>query len=250
VTKDVFMLDSADLPNELPAFERWYLRYHAPEVLSRRGPLLPRMLAYTPLPIIPEAEAYGHYNLRVTEAWRYENEPPAASPPPISFRWVAPWQKGDAIPGRSRKPPVEFSVPTEPTEVFLGDKFHADEKTILRWFTVTKYPDGVPIEQGEDWFLNVHSKEVLQQPGLIAYFSFRTLVRKWPPYKWHRLTELWYEDFHGWKKSVIEAPPKYTPPKWANYGKYPFLEPNVDFVSTFLMEHPNHEYVKEVVAYP
>jgi len=51
--KDVFILNSADLPNELPAFERWYLRYHAAEVISNRGPLLVRMVGYRPLPVIP-----------------------------------------------------------------------------------------------------------------------------------------------------------------------------------------------------
>jgi len=58
------------------------------------------------------------------------------------------------------------------------------------------------------------------------------------PIEWVRVTEQWYEDFTGWKKSVIDSPPKYTKPPWAKYDKYPFLEPYVDFTSTFILERP------------
>jgi hypothetical protein len=248
--KDVIMLDSGDLPNELPAFERWYLRYHAPEVMSRRGPFLVRFVGYRPLPPISEALPYGYYNLRVTEAWFRSVQERPLQTPLLSFRWQAPWAKSNVLPGRSGSSPVECTVPTQPTEIFLGDKFNADDKTILRWFIVMKYPDGVPVEEGEEWFLNVHSKEVLQQPGLIAYSSHRTIAMPGRPNRWHRVSEQWYEDFYGWRKSVIDSPPKYTRPSWAKYDTYPFLEPSVDFASTFLMERPSIDYLKEATAYP
>jgi len=49
--KTVYMLHSEDLPNELPAFERFYLRYHAPEVISHDGPFIVRFIAWRPLPV-------------------------------------------------------------------------------------------------------------------------------------------------------------------------------------------------------
>jgi len=70
------------------------------------------------------------------------------------------------------------------------------------------------------------------------------------PASWSRLTEFWYEDFNSWKKSVIDSPPAYTRPKWAEYERYPFLEPYVDFTSTFLMERPDHDYLREASPYP
>ena len=63
-----------------------------------------------------------------------------------------------------------------------------------------------------------------------------------PP--WIRVSEQWYENFNGWKKAVIESPPKYTKPSWAKYDKYPFLEPGVDFVTTFLLEEPDIDFMK------
>jgi len=65
---------------------------------------------------------------------------------------------------------------------------------MLRWYTFTKYPEGVSVEEGDDWFLNVHSKEVLQQPGLIGYFSAKAVQfpgRSAPT--WWRQSELVYE---------------------------------------------------------
>jgi len=243
--KGVFMLHSADLPNELPAFERWYLRYHAPEVISKDGPWMTKFVGYRPLPVIPEALEYGHYNQRVTEAWfRSEEKRPEHI---IKFRRQPPWAKETAPKVR---PDVAITVSTPPSDVFLSGKFTADEKTIIRWYSFTKYPKGVSLADGEDWFLNTHAKETLQQPGLIAYFSHRAINLTEQPTGWVRLTELWYEDFYGWKKSVIESPPKYTKPPWAKYDKYPFLEPYVDFTSTFLMERPDHDYLREATAYP
>jgi len=255
--KDVFILNSLDLPNELPAFERWYLRYHAAEVMSNRGPLLVRFIGYRPLPVIPEALEYGYYNQRVTEAWfrSVEERPPMVIGKPsgiLNYRWQAPWAKPPKPPkpGQRPTPGVSLTVYTPTPDVFLGGKYTADEKTIIRWYCAMKYPAGVSLEQGEDWFLNVHAKEVLQQPGLMAFFSSRSMDMPGRPATWIRLNELWYEDFDAWKTAVIDSPPKYTQPSWTKYKKYPFLEPYVDFVSTFLMERPDHDYLREAAPYP
>jgi len=255
--KDVFMLNSIDLPNELPSFERWYMRYHAAEVMSNRGPLLARFIGYRPVPPIPEALDYGYYNMRVTETWFWsvEERPPMVIGKPsgiLDYRWQAPWMKSRLPRGGGAKPipGVSLTVPTQAQDVFLGGKYTADDKAILRWYVAIKYPQGVPVEQGEEWFLKVHALEVLQQPGLTAFFSSRSIDMAGRPAVWHRLSELWYEDFNGWKQSVIDAPPKYTKPAWAKYDKYPFLEPYVDFASTFLMERPDHDYLKEASPYP
>jgi hypothetical protein len=121
-----------------------------------------------------------------------------------------------------------------------------NDKTILRWLIAFKYPQGVSVDEGEDWFLNVHSKEVIQQPGLIRYFSYRTVES---PFPWHRLTEQWYENFDGWRKSVIDSPPSYTEPPWAKRQKYPFLEPYSDFVSTFILERPTNDFLTDYHGY-
>jgi hypothetical protein len=258
--KMVLMLNSDDLPNELPAFERFYLRYHAPEVIAQDGPMILRFIAYRPLPVIPEALAYGYYNERVTEIWFRSVDDFKRTPgvmfksqpgPRKSFTFQAPWANKPVVWEAGIRPRVGLNVITPSPDNFLSGKYTTDEKTYIRWYTVTKYPQGVSLEEGEDWFLNVHAKEVVQQPRLMKYFSSRAVeVPGHTPNTWVRLTEMWYEDFHSWKKSVIDSQPKYTRPSWAKYDKYPFLEPYVDFASTFLMERPDHDYLKEAAPYP
>jgi len=244
------MLASKDLPNEMPEFERWYLRYHAAEVIAKDGPWIARFIAYRPLPVITEALAYGHYNMRVIEVWYRSMEDRRGSPGMFHFTWQPKWANKPVVWDKLEVPRVSIYVPV-PGKTFLAGKYSADEKMALRWYTFTKYPQGVSIEEGDDWFLNVHSKEVLQQPGLIGYFSASAVqVPGSAPGTWARQSELWYENFHGWKKSVIDSPPKYTKPPWAKYDKYPFLEPNVDFTSTFLSERPDIDYLKEARSFP
>jgi hypothetical protein len=251
VIKLIFMLASKDLPNEMPEFERWYLRYHAGEVIAKDGPFIPRFIAYRPLPVISEALAYGHYNMRVIEVWFRSIEDYYGGNSVFHFTWNGPWAMKPMVWEKMEIPRVSSCVPVPAQNVFLASKYSADEKMMIRWYTFTKYPEGVSLEEGDDWFVNVHSKEVLQQPGLIGYFSARAVQFPGrPAATWVRQSELIYENFYGWKKSVIDKPPKYTKPHWAKYDKYPFLEPYVDFASTFLAERPDIDYLKEARSFP
>ena len=50
--------------NDLPAAERWFYRYHVPEVLRNR-PV--SYVSYRAVPPPPGAEAYGYFNYKVHE---------------------------------------------------------------------------------------------------------------------------------------------------------------------------------------
>jgi hypothetical protein len=63
------------------------------------------------------------------------------------------------------------------------------------------------------------------------------------------VSEQWYEDSNGWIESVIKSPPQYTRPPWASYDHYPFLEPDVDFASTFILERPTDDWVRQVAPF-
>ena len=241
--------------NDMPAWERWYMRYHAPEVMARFEPWMMRYVSYRAVPAPEEAEVYGYYNYRLTQAWFRE----MPGPPNDALSYDN--AKGVTAPPQF----VLFNIPPQATEDFMGGDATPDDKNILRWITIFKYPDGVSIEEGDDWYVNVHAKEVMKQPGLTRYFSFRTIPMQgplpgWkplkdgssplpPPIQWCRVSELWYENFNGWRKSVIEAPPTYTKPAWAKHDKYPFLEPHVNFVSTFILERPTNDFLRELRGY-
>ena len=112
----------------------------------------------------------------------------------------------------------------------------------------------------------------MKQPGLVRFFSFKAeqaaipLPGMWHPdatppqdmmmVQWDRVVELWYPSFSAWRDAVIDSPPAYTPPEWATdsfYGNshptYPFFKPGVDFVSTFLLERPSDEFLRDTRYY-
>ncbi|MCL6479481.1 MAG: hypothetical protein K6T65_13930 [Peptococcaceae bacterium] len=241
-------------PNDYPAQERWFWKHHCPEVLLQ-APWLCRYVMYRAVPVPPPgAEAYGYYNYRVHENWIRSSEGRRGRNGSLSM-----------TPQPGKMEVVVVSVPAEPTEDFMGAGLRYGEKTILRWLTIFRYPDGVPVEEGEDWYLNVHVPEVMKQPGLIRFFSHKAIENKQSsplphsakqkPFvtdpgplffkQWHRVSELWYENNNGWVDSVLKSPPRYTKPPWARYDQYPFLEPRNEFISTFILERPDQDMLRD-----
>ncbi len=244
-----------DIPiSDIASMERWYYQFHGPEIVRRYGPWMQRFECYMPVAAPAYVYPYGFYNWRVTEGWWRETPSTgcggtmALTVPPATLR---------------RRAACFF--PAQPTEDFMGADFQPKDKSVLRWQIMMKYPEGVTKDEGEDWFLNTHVKEVMKQPGLYRYFSYKTIKEEihlpghFPPGNelpsgvsvlgWDRVAEMWYETFDDWHKSVIEMPPMYTKPSWAKYEQYPFLEPYVDFASTFILERPIDEFLRDARVY-
>jgi hypothetical protein len=243
-----------DVPiNHIAAMERWYYRDHAPEIVRRYGPWLSRFESYLPVAAPADAQEYGFYNWRMTEGWWRElpegaGEADMFFTPPKVFPRVA----------------AAF-VPVRPTETFLQPAYLPLDKAPLRWLILFRYPDGVSREQGEEWFLGTHAPEVARQPGLCRFVSYKVIPDalivpgRWQPEalppagqiktSWDRVMELWYETFDDWRDSVVTNPPSYTKPSWATRDEYPFVERDADLVSTFLLERPTDDYLKDLRGY-
>ena len=236
--KHVFVFE-ADNMIEL---DRWYFRYHSKECIRFFGPWLRRYETYRAYDAPPEADRFGVRRGRMTELW-YSNVEDfiEAKPNDRPYTRLTPSSGGTGTPP---KPTAITMVPAMPTEDFLGKEPTPEEVTILRWYIVLKYPEGVPLEEGEQWYLEVHSQEAKEQTGLLRYISHRVLDN--PPIEtaYHRVTELWYENFDAWRRAVIESPPEYTPPPWHREGPY------FDMVSTFIPYKPDVDFLKDYPLIP
>jgi len=215
---------------------RWYLRYHSKEVMRFFGPWLRRYETFKVLPPPPEAKPFGAVGGYFTELWYTSieefNEAKAAQRPYTFPEWV------------KQSPPEAIAaaktiVPVMPTEDFLGKEPTPEEKHILRWCRSIKYPQGVTLADGEEWYLKVHSQEVKQQIGLLRYVSHRNLNPSPINTPWVRTEELWYEDFKTWHRAVIESPPKYTSPPWGN------IAPFMDIASVFIGYKPFVDFLRD-----
>jgi hypothetical protein len=249
--------------NDLPLMERWLLQTHAAETLSQNEMWLYRYVSYRVVPAPDGAEPYGCYNWRMTEHWwrevpwvkgQMDHGSALAEQWPKDYNEILGLPKGG--PARTAAwggkpegphPPVFCFVPARPTEDFKGKGLTLADGTILRWVVALKYPEGVSAEEGDDWYLNIHAKEVCKQPGLKRFFSHKVCDPKIGP--WVRISEQWYENADAWSKAIIEQPPKYSRPPWGGHAKYPFLEPYVDFVSQFLLEAPTNDFKRNLSPY-
>ena len=229
--------------NDLPAAERWFYRYHIPEVMRNR-PV--SYVSYRAVPTPPGAEDYGSFNYKL-----HENVMRGEQEAPLALLSMTP----EVVPLRV----IMVNVPVAPTEDFAGGDRSLDDKTILRWVMVFRYPEGVSVEQGDDWYVNVHAPQVLRQPGLTRFFSYKVIpspvsVRKGASTflhprsqvtsNWHRVSEQWYENANGWVESVITSPPAYAKPTWATHDHYPFLAPGIDFAGIFILERPTDDWLR------
>jgi|WetSurMetagenome_2_1015567.scaffolds.fasta_scaffold239868_1 hypothetical protein len=257
MVKEVAMGVFTNAPNQTE-LDRYYLRYHGPEVLKFSGPWLRNYQLW--LPYDPPGEAVERFNAvkgRYAELWfssedEYLDRPAHGPMSKANFKSV----------GENRQTVV--MVPARPTEEFYDPDPNPEETTILRWVQIICYPDNVSTEEGEKWFLNVHAQDALKQPGLMKFVSYRVLTEAGdkmmklmmksgglpavtqgatasgvPKTKnWVRVNEYWYKDFDAWRKAVLDSPPKYTAPSWG--GQYPYVE----MISTFLPYTHDVDFLK------
>jgi hypothetical protein len=241
--KEVAIGVMSDAPSQADG-DWYYMRHHGPEVARVSGPWMARYWLWNPYEPPKEAvERFGGVRGRYAELWFREED--YADRPPLEGTTPAPWGRDNTRESRF----TNCMVPANPTERFYDSNPNPEKTSIVRWITVIRYPDGVSVEDGEKWFLNVHAKEAMKQPGLLKFVSYRAVSLKdgsmvatrdtsagakemtqgmsaMP--SWVRVCEYWYTDLAAWRKAVLESPPKYTKPSWG--GEYPFVK----MISTFV----------------
>ena len=248
--------------NDLPVMERWLLQTHAAETLSMLDPILERYVSYRAVTAPAGAEAFCPYNWRMTEHWWRElpfRGGLMEQGTSIAERWPDRYTDILGLPsGEARSktwqgsiggahPPVFLFTDYRPSEDFKGKGMTLDAGPSLRWLNAIRYPDGVSVAEGEEWYLKVHAPEVARQPGLKRYFSSKALEPHTSPFV--RVSELWYDNAHAWRHSVLESPLRYTAPPWAKFTQYPFLQPGIDFISQFLLEAPTDDFKRHLRPY-
>jgi hypothetical protein len=254
--KEIAMGVGANMPQD--EGDRWYMLSHGPEVALASGPWIARYWLWLPYEPPEEAvERFGAVRGRYCELWFREED--YADRPPLSGprqEGLSPEMQEGPPPGMREGPPPEMNasregelptttvmVPGYPTDFFLDTKRGTDVTNVLRWVTMIRYPEGVSVEDGEKWFLEVHAKEAAKQPGLLKFVSYRVADIYDGGFggkhgrTWDRVCEYWYTDFDAWRKAVLESPPKYTAPPWG--GEYPFTHMG----STFIPYHHDVDFM-------
>jgi hypothetical protein len=164
-----------DAPNE-EAADDFYINYHAPETIRVSGPWLRWYVMYRPYDPPQEAvERFGAVKGRYAELWFSSKEEYQTRP--NHGAWSLPsWETNQNL-KMPKGAKYATMLPALPTEEFYDPDPNPAKTPVIRWVTAIRYPDGVSEEEGEEWFLNVHAKETLKQPGLLKFVSYKTLER-------------------------------------------------------------------------
>ena len=245
--------------NDLIYMNRWLYKDHAPDTVSQNGPILERYCTYRALPIPEGGKEYGAYNWRMTEHWWREDpwgdiEHSENHGSALTEIWPERYNEiigqGHANGARTgtwdgsrdgEHPPVFTFVPYRPDNTFKGDGVTLAQGPFYRFVVHFRYPEGVSFEEGEEWFLNTFAPEVCKQPELIRFFAFKAIKPITGPFI--RVMELWYKDPNSWKKAWVDKVPQLTKPSWAQYDKPPYLEPYKHWVSMFLEERAECDFL-------
>jgi len=240
----------------LPIMERWLSGPHNADTIGRIGHMLDRYFTCraVPMPDGEDAAEWGYYNWRVTELWWHTS--PMAISTSLGERWPTEGSYNEMTgrPGTDPRAPgwAPFSetggfMPREYTDDFKGKAPTLDDAPFLRWVVAHRYPDGIDVEEADDWWVNVHVPEVCEQAGLRRFVS--TKFREFPPVSpMVRWSEYWYDNGSSWV-NAMKNPPKYTEPPWASRPRYPFLLPYTEFTSTFLLEAPSEDFLRTWTGY-
>lgn len=225
--------------------ERWYAGTHAAEARTLRN--LRRYVSWRAkkAKVAPPWTTVDRLNWwdRVTELWfddwaawedaAVTNVPAYTAPP---YGW----------PGFHSE---TIFIEDGPGEVFLPGSPPAGAVTgpagerLARWLFLLRYGENTTEEAGESWYLGTHTQEAKHMRGLARYVSWKASPRPAGitgsmPSRWHRLTELAFEDMAAWEDGAVLNMPHWTPPP---YGQPGFLSETV-----FTCEEPEFDFLRDV----
>jgi hypothetical protein len=221
-------------PVSLELFDQWYFGTHAQECIRFFGPWLRRYETYRSVAVPDEANRFNVYRGRYTELW-YEDVEAFREAAPNS-RPYTPSAWGST--STREQPTVRLLVPAMPTEDFLGKEPTPQRRPFLRWLVAVRYPGGVSEQDGERWYLGVHTQEQKRMPGLLRFVSYKAVANSPMASPWVRISELWFQDYAAWRAAVLTTSIQYTPPSWAR-GNRPWIET----ASTFIGYEPDMDFL-------
>lgn len=256
--KFAIMIDVPDLTN-LNAFDRWYMTYHSRQMHRAMRAWQRHYISYRSyLPPDDVVQRYHVWRGRLTEIY-YDNlgafREGRNNNPFLDMLDPPPGGWTDRSFARSQ--PV--IVPVNPQEIYLQGHAPPKETPYFRWVIYSRYPDGVSQEEGDKWFLETHVKELAKVAGLRRYVGYRTIpmgtgadspsrrdakqIQDDRP-RYTRVEELWFDDYSSWRKAFMENAPTFTQPKWA--AEFP----HADYVSTFIGENPDVDFINDQRVIP
>jgi hypothetical protein len=244
--------------------DRWYLGTHTQEAKKQpglqhyrtwKGLSAPEGVPGRPVEVLNRWVRLTELGYPDWDTWRE-----AIIRHPLSYT-PAPWAKPDQV---TRGTSASFIAET----LFIGD--HPDRDMLagtaptsdgakIRMIFFLRYPDEVPIEDGERWYFDVHTEEAKRQAGLVRYRTWKALpAPEGVPgrplealNRWVRLSELGYPSWDAWRESIVTNALPYTAAPWADPAKVQ-RGASASYISEIILlgDTPQYDLLREVPSIP
>lgn len=261
-----FIMVSVRDNSDLPAAYRWLYKYHVPDSISQFEPYVTKYDTYRALPVPPKGEDYGTYNWIMTEHyWLINpfNTSKNATPNGIAFRETYDPEylritrqpvNGELRPTHwlgTRKgyhPTVFVFIPIFWEEDYKGSNRTIEDGPNYRWLIAFKYPKGVSVKQGDQWFKNKFIPALVKCPQVNRIISSHVLsTPHTSPFQ--RVAEIWFDNSKQWEKAMKTVSKEVPAPSWATYKHFPYLAPYKDFVGESLLDYPESSHLRQYRGY-
>lgn len=236
--------------------KHWLYYYHIPESIAQFGPYVTKYAFYPALPVPPEGERFGGYNMQLTE--HYWNVNPMSEELNVkAFTEFFPldvlkWQgtipeempenqslDGDSARsagGDNGRPPFIFAfLPISWQEDIKGKGRTLEDGPNYRWQFLIKYPEDVSREEGDKWFFE-KVIPIFKKATEVTRILTSKVIQNVNGCVFQRTVEMWFEGPNEWYKVAVEDAAAIEKPVWASGGSFPFLKPKFEIASLFLTD--------------
>lgn len=261
-----FILGSVRDDSDIPAATRYLYKEHVPDSISQFAPYVTKYASYRALPLSPSAESFGTYNFMMTEHyWLINPFNTSANNAPNGLAFSETYSEdllritrnpiGNELRPHewqgSREgyhPTVFIFAPIFWEEDFKGSKRTIEDGANYRWLVAFKYPKSVSRAQGDKWFHEKFAPEIVKLPEVNRFITSRVYDEpKSGPFQ--RVAEIWFDNSKQWEKAMAEVAKKIEKPEWAEWNKFPYIEPYKDFVGIFLLDTPDSNHLEQYRGY-
>jgi chalcone isomerase len=243
--------------------KHWLYKHHIPDSISQFGPYVTKYAFYPALPTPTEGDRFGTCRMQLTEHYwtinpmceELKNKALTEYFPMDVLKWqgnipddnkVAVLEgedvdnvEGDdarATGGNNGCPPFIFAfVPVCWEEDIKGAQRTVEDGPNYRWQFVMKYPEGVPMEEGDKWFYEEVIPKFKDMPDVLRILTSK-IIQEVNGCPYQRVVEMWFNCPSAWYRSAVVNAKEIKKPSWAQYDEFPYLKPKFEISSLFLTD--------------
>lgn len=244
----------------------WLYSTHVQESISQFRPYVSQYAFYNALPTPPGGERFGTVKMQLTEHY-WQTNPMDASMAVKVFTETFPtdvliWQgnlpesaaamnfEGDdarATKVENCNPFIFAFMPLCWEQDLKGAGRTPTDSPNYRWNFTIHYPDGVSMEEGDQWFFEAFVPAFQEMPEVTRMVTSR-VIKEINGCPMDRVVEIWFEGPDQWC-SAMEKAKEISKPAWAQTEDFPYLTAYQNIMGAFVTDYISSDNLNSFRGY-